>query len=558
MAVSSWLLHDTASKRFPIYTRSNAAEVMGAPVSPLGWTYVWHGAFGPGTIEGYVDLGGFETEEFSGPEDAYGVFGGYFYLNLSPMLIQMERLADGGAAQMAAMFDKGPGMPTHVSEPWHSHPTARARLAETFRIFLAGEVFDDLPLLHQAALDLRAGRPDLASATPADLVARMRTITPLIRRAGRVHVKIGQAGMVALNHLQQMLDGIGRASDMTQLCTGIGQVESADIACQLWTISRVVRNSPLGTDDPAFGALFDRFIYDHGARASNEWDLIYDTFEIAPKLAMVLVNSMARQDESADPIAALEKNSLARRAILASIEAQFADQPEQLAAVSEAVQAVATWFTARERSKNMCVRLVHEARMCCATLQAAALASGAIAEPKHFYMLHNSELEAFIEDSTGFATLLADRYATYLAVADLEPPFFIDGACPPISEWPKRVAKVSQRSKRGDRLSGLACSPGVATGRARVILDPSDPSALEPGEILVTTNTNPSWTPLFLVAGAVITEHGLFNSHASIVSRELGIPCIASVEGVIDRIPDGAIVKVDGGTGQIEIMADAA
>ena len=48
----------------------------------------------------------------------------------------------------------------------------------------------------------------------------------------------------------------------------------------------------------------------------------------------------------------------------------------------------------------------------------------------------------------------------------------------------------------------------------------SDPGALEPDEILVTTNTNPSWTPLFLVAGAVVTEFGLFNSHASIVSRD--------------------------------------
>lgn len=569
MTVDNWLLHDTPSKRFPIYTRSNAAEVMGAPVSPLGWSYVWSGAFGPGTVRGYVDFGGFDAGEFDGPEDVYGIFGGYFYLNISVMFVEMERMMPGGAARMAAMFDSGPGMPAHVAADWHDNPACGARIAANVARFMAGEVHPDLDILHGAALELRAQRPALAAIPPAEIVARLRSITPLLDRAGCIHVQIGQAGMIALGQLAELLAGVGRPDDLARLGTGIGDVESADIACQLWAISRLVRGSDAlraafaaGIDgvldriaDPAFDELFRHFIYDHGARATNEWDLIYDTYETAPHTALALIDAMAKQGDEADPVAALHRNAALRRECLADIRAQF---PAPADAIDAAALALATWFAARERSKNMCVRLVHEARMGCEALAARGIAAGALDERRQFYMLLSGELDAWAADPAAFSDTLRRRLADYAALDRLEPPFFIDGECPPIAEWPQRVERAIAAAADGDRLTGVACSPGQVTGRARIILDPSDPGALEPDEILVTTNTNPSWTPLFLVAGAVVTEFGLFNSHASIVSRELGIPCVASVEGATDRIKDGMLLCVDGAAGTVEILAGAA
>lgn len=569
MTVTDWLLHDTPSKRFPIYTRSNAAEVMGAPVSPLGWSYVWREAFGPGTVRGYVDFGGFDADEFDGPEDVYGVFGGYFYLNISVMFVEMERMAPGGAARMAAMFDSGPGMPAHVAADWHANPASSARIATNVGRFMAGEVHEDLDILHQAAIALRAGRPDLSATSPADIIARLRAITPLLDRAGCIHVQIGQAGMIALGQLTETLAAIDRADDVARLGTGIGDVESADIACQLWTISRLVRGSGTlkvafarGTrdlldriDHAEFEELFHHFIYDHGARATNEWDLIYDTYETAPQMALALIDSMAKQGDEADPVAALQRNAELRRTCLADIRARH---PAEADGVDFAANALATWFVARERSKNMCVRLVHEARMCCEALAAWGLAAGAVDRREQFYMLLSSELDEWAADPAAFADRLRQRFDDYRALDEIEPPFFVNGACPPITDWPKRVVRALDAASDGDRLTGVACSPGQVTGRARIILDPSDPGALEPDEILITTNTNPSWTPLFLVAGAVVTEFGLFNSHASIVSRELGIPCVASVDGATDRIKDGMLVCVDGAAGTVDILEGVA
>jgi pyruvate,water dikinase len=86
-----------------------------------------------------------------------------------------------------------------------------------------------------------------------------------------------------------------------------------------------------------------------------------------------------------------------------------------------------------------------------------------------------------------------------------------------------------------------------------VVLDPADPGALEPGDILIAPMTDPAWTPLFVPAAAVVVDVGAQLSHAVIVSRELGIPCVVSVTGGTLRIPDGAMVTVDGTAGTVTV-----
>jgi pyruvate,water dikinase len=98
--------------------------------------------------------------------------------------------------------------------------------------------------------------------------------------------------------------------------------------------------------------------------------------------------------------------------------------------------------------------------------------------------------------------------------------------------------------------------PGSAQGRARVILDSNDPTELEPGDILVAPITDPSWTPLFVPAAAVIVDVGAPLSHAIIVSRELGIPCIVSATDATRKIPNGALVQVDGDTGVVTVLEE--
>ncbi|MCB0992441.1 MAG: hypothetical protein KDB16_15795, partial [Acidimicrobiales bacterium] len=149
---------------------------------------------------------------------------------------------------------------------------------------------------------------------------------------------------------------------------------------------------------------------------------------------------------------------------------------------------------------------------------------------------------------------IRERRAQYEELRQLQEPFVVFGEVPPISSFERRDAIQVEIAQVGDQLQGMPGCPGISQGRARVVLDSHDPTALAPGDVLVAPLTDPSWTPLFVPAAGVIVDVGAPLSHAIIVSRELGIPCVVSVTGATRKIPDGALVEVNGDTGVITIL----
>lgn len=181
--------------------------------------------------------------------------------------------------------------------------------------------------------------------------------------------------------------------------------------------------------------------------------------------------------------------------------------------------------------------------------------AGNVGDPEHIYMLLNDEVEAFVADPASLTDTLAQRHAEWKELWELEPPFIIkDGDVPPLTEWPRKGETQVESVAQGDVLQGVPGCPGVVRGTARVITDPMDPLALEPGDIMIAPVTDPAWTPLFMTAAGVVVNVGGQISHAIIVSRELGLPCVVSVEHATSRIPDGATIEVDGATGQVTII----
>jgi len=114
---------------------------------------------------------------------------------------------------------------------------------------------------------------------------------------------------------------------------------------------------------------------------------------------------------------------------------------------------------------------------------------------------------------------------------------------------------VSDAAVTGDDLVGQAVSPGVAEGRAHVILDPRN-ARLEPGEILVCPSTDPGWTPLFLTAGGLVMEIGGMITHGSVVAREYGIPAVVGVHNATARLKTGEHIRVDGNRGRVMVLVD--
>jgi pyruvate,water dikinase len=102
-------------------------------------------------------------------------------------------------------------------------------------------------------------------------------------------------------------------------------------------------------------------------------------------------------------------------------------------------------------------------------------------------------------------------------------------------------------------LIGLPVSAGTVEGRARVILDMAR-ADLEPGDILVTAHTDPSWTPLFVAIAGLVTEVGGLMTHGAVIAREYGLPAVVGVVDATRLIPDGQRIRVHGTDGYVEIL----
>lgn len=175
-------------------------------------------------------------------------------------------------------------------------------------------------------------------------------------------------------------------------------------------------------------------------------------------------------------------------------------------------------------------------------------------ESGDLWYLIEEELDDYVADPASFRDTIAERRRVHGELSRRIPPFYFEGEIPPISEWELRSDRL-EPVVVGETITGLAGCAGVARGVARVVLHPGDPRGLEPGDVLVAPLTDPSWTPLFVPADAVVVDVGASMSHAVIVSRELGIPCAISVQDATRRIPDGALIEVDGGAGTVTIIA---
>jgi phosphohistidine swiveling domain-containing protein len=145
-------------------------------------------------------------------------------------------------------------------------------------------------------------------------------------------------------------------------------------------------------------------------------------------------------------------------------------------------------------------------------------------------------------DKALVAEWIAVRKEEYASYGQGLPPTFVRG----------RIGFEAFDIPQGStRLHGLGVSPGYVTAPARVISDLAQSHLLEPGEILVTVNADPGWTPLFVTAGGVVLETGGMLSHGAIVSREYGIPAVTGVRHATRQLHSGQCITVDGKNGVV-------
>ncbi len=575
MLGTRWIVDREPTDRFPNYTRGNAGEVLSDPVSPLGWTFGWESGFALGCRDGFVQMGVFDADEYAATKpESFGLFGGYFYNSLTQARLFGVRSGAGWQAVDNAYFDDPSAVPAYVEQDWHTSPRHSEKLGKSMAWIMSTP---DVPMIEQQKRDAKAirdSRPDLTTQTTAQLLGRARSLQAHLVAMFAAHAWASLGASVGPGILSA-LTAESDPSMLTKLLGGIGGVDSALIANEIWKMSRTVRGSKELTavfdaglsgldarleagrsaEIVAFRSGVDDFMYEFGSRGPNEWDLYSDAYETRPALLYSALDRLRGNNDAADPAAGEARNAAERERLSAQLASTLAGNDEALGMLSTGLSSASVFMIARERCKTNNIRVLHEIRMCFNELGRRMVAAGHLDHARQIYMLTEDELDAYAANPASFSQPLRERESDYLALYELQPPYIYDKSTPPLSQWARKSDSVYTSVKVGDVLKGVAGAPGTATGTARVLMSVDDETELHPGDILIAPNTDPAWTPLFLAVSAVVVNVGAVGTHAVIVSRELGIPCVPSIADATKRIPSGTTVTVNGHEGTVTIIS---
>ncbi|WP_433801441.1 PEP-utilizing enzyme [Actinomycetospora sp. CA-084318] len=578
-SMPDWPIFDATSKTFPLYSRANVGEIFPDPISPLNASVGFQEYLEPGWRDAFVACGVWDHDVYDTgvSRNVLPAFGSYLYINMSLMRLFGVRVPGMGAEAVDLQyFGDMPGIPSYESEKrdFDEDPA----FSEKAGAWLMNEVLlaQGLPAYdadRAEVLAIRADRPDIAALSDADLVARLRSFGDVQRRFFQHHIESSLKSGVGLGAVAQVAAAVGRPELGLTLVSGIGDVDSAGPSNGMWSLSRLARSGPVAalfdagvsglyeritaSDDAAvvaFRAQLDAFLAEWDFRGPGEWELRSKTWGLAPELALHTVDRMRTVGDDEAPAVKNAARAAEREAATATMRELLAGNAEAAGQFEAALHAAALWLRGRERSRTTSAMLVHELRLPALELGRRGAAAGHLDTPEQIYMVFAEELDAYLADPGSFTATVREREQVYLDLFDHEPPFVVIGDPPPLSEWKRRSARTRTAAQTGEVIQGVSGCTGVTRGRARIFTDPDDDAELEPGDILVAPITDPSWTPLFVAASAVVVDVGAPFSHAAIVSRELGIPCVVSATDATGRIPDGATIEVDGTAATVTII----
>ncbi|MEP1124034.1 MAG: PEP-utilizing enzyme [Ilumatobacter sp.] len=573
----TWVGDSELGERFPAWTRGNAADVFPDPFSPLGKSMVLLMSLSPGLRDAYIGLGALNYDEFENPDapDLFKMFGGYVYNPLTLTRVLGYRMP-GATPEMIdkAFFDDKDEVPPYDHQDWHDSPDNDARLGESMAWAMSATELPMLEADRDMARAQRVNRPDLSTLTDSALLARARSMVPLLQQTFENAMTVSSLASLGPGALSAVCEGLGDPSLSIRLLAGI-EVDSAAPSHAMWELGRVAAASDAvsaafadgpdlvldrlrdtgSADAEDFLERFDAFLFEFGSRAQNEYDIYASSWEIKPRIALAAIDLMRRSDESQAPSRRQAASVAERDRVLAEIREKVAGDPETAGLLEAALGSAQQFLSGRERAKTNTITVINEMRVAIREFGRRLVERGVLDEIDKVFMADNHELDRLRHAPQTIVAELDARWEQFRKLFDRKPVFIVNGRVPELSEMTLRTAKASGTIEVGTVLTGSAGSGGVATGRARVILDAADPEGLEPGDILVAPQTDPSWVPLFVPADGVIVDVGAMGSHAMIVSRELGVPCVASVTDATKLIPDGAVVTVDGNAGTVTVVS---
>jgi rifampicin phosphotransferase len=409
------------------------------------------------------------------------------------------------------------------------------------------------------------------------------------------------ASMVCYGILQRCLTRAFPAADQAalhnQLLRALPDLVSSKPALMIWSLSRLVRSDRQLLDligikpaaevvatirrDARFEAFrreFDRFLDDWGFRCSGELMLTFPSFQEEPERLIEILKTYVSLD-SDSPADQLRRQEADRLRDTARVAEALRKRPlirfvpflNEWLVVSVVLRWTQRAILLRERARLKQALLYSRLRRIALAIGAQLVAADRLDADDDVFFLTVEELDDLLSGGAMFPNvrgLVGLRRQTHRELSLTCPP---DAFTVPVGDYwsePRglgssearglgssdaRACRAEARQGEGGVFRGLGVCGGNITARAAVLDDVSEAHKLQPGDVLITRQTDPGWGAVFPLISGLVIERGGMLSHGAIIAREFGIPSVVGINGATRVVPHGRTVHVDGDRGLVRI-----
>jgi pyruvate,water dikinase len=511
------------------WTTCNIGEALPGVPTPLGWA-IWCVPAQQSVLNAFYAIGALkrsETRLSPDPDDQFiWAFYGRGAINVDVMAGFADRIPGTSGPALAEQWLGR--CPEHlVAHPvYRRYPVSAVKLGALFatigkKVSRAAKETDDW---YKASI-ARVAHLDEREAT-ALFAEAYKSFGDNVTVQG-----LSLFGVIPAVFAQIMTIAAKAGVDGTAIMGGYGSHAETEIVNDLWAAGR--------------GTLpFDELVARHGYHGPLEGEMSARVWREDPEPLRKIVEDYAKLPDSRNP-ALLATELVERRQAL---EAELLQKlPRHQRAAGRLILAAArTYIPMRGTAKVSFLQSIDVARASARRLGALLHDNGTLDDAEDIFYLTCDEIIAGPRDVRGLVKLRRERRARF---QELDVP----GNWHAMPEPYLVAAPAAQDGPSHGPVSGIGASAGVVEGTVRVVLDPNF-ADLEGDEILVAPFTDPSWAAVLYLAKALVVDIGAALSHAAIVARELGIPCVVNTGDGTKRLKTGDRVRVDGTAGTVEIL----
>lgn len=354
---------------------------------------------------------------------------------------------------------------------------------------------------------------------------------------------------------------------INELVTGEGDIISANQTLALVRLAGEGKNSDtvyeamekniescyIKLEGTRFRQMVDEFLQEFGHRCSYETDVEIPRYAENPTLILKIIKTYIDAGIT-DPTEITVRQKKVREAAEEKVKERIKEgnfSYFKMKLFKSNLEKCRSFMALREKNRYHCCAMIAAlSRKLYLELGRRFTEKDILEQQNDIFFLNISEIYNILNgEKKDFRNIVVDRKIERENNSKLTVPDIITGDVlhPIIIETVKETKKV---------FSGRGASSGIVRGIARIIRSTEEFKKFKSGDILVTPATDPNWSVLFPIANAVVTEMGGLLSHASIVAREYGIPCVVNVQGIIAALEDGDLIEVDGTSGIVKILID--